>query len=324
MAISLLSICYYAFLLSDVPRFCLFNSPFGSTHIASSAYQKWPTCNSLFVLQVQLSNKEIRPIWSLRVCGRHCVPQSSNHYLDPVEQFVNYSYPERNFDRNQLPDGSISLSPLYSTFRIDLHVRTPTALHQRFRWLQLSQAKFTVFRVLATILHSNLSENIKVGRLCSLAASNHITFIADIGFTHQNLRIVVRLLSSCFKTRFTFTFNDYPHDHEVHNGLASQYTSSNSRIPSRASTNAPSMTRLRLIICSPHSNSSYLNSSYNPATKVEGPFRAILQRIEMIIIEIRIEVQERDCQQSKLPGFNTQQAPTSTASSLNQLKSLLL
>ncbi|KAJ5180981.1 hypothetical protein N7449_012532 [Penicillium cf. viridicatum] len=35
-----------------------------------------------------------------------------------------YCYPEGNFGRNQLPDGSISLSPLYPNSTIDLHVRT--------------------------------------------------------------------------------------------------------------------------------------------------------------------------------------------------------
>ncbi len=42
------------------------------------------------------------------------------------------SYPEGNFGRNQLLDGSISLSPLYPAPVIDLHVRTTTDLHQGF------------------------------------------------------------------------------------------------------------------------------------------------------------------------------------------------
>jgi hypothetical protein len=37
-----------------------------------------------------------------------------------------------NFDRNQLLDGSTSLSPLYPAPTIDLHVRIATALHQGF------------------------------------------------------------------------------------------------------------------------------------------------------------------------------------------------
>ena len=42
------------------------------------------------------------------------------------------SYPEGNFGRNQLLDGSISLSPLYPAPTIDLHVRIATVLHQGF------------------------------------------------------------------------------------------------------------------------------------------------------------------------------------------------
>ncbi|VDP24223.1 unnamed protein product [Schistosoma margrebowiei] len=52
----------------------------------------------------------------------------------------NASYPEGNFGGNQLLDSSISLSPLYSRYTIDLHVRIATVLHQSFLWLQPSQA----------------------------------------------------------------------------------------------------------------------------------------------------------------------------------------
>ena len=45
-----------------------------------------------------------------------------------------------------LLDGSISLSPLYSDLKIDLHVRTPTSLHQSFPWLHPTQAKFAIFK----------------------------------------------------------------------------------------------------------------------------------------------------------------------------------
>ena len=42
------------------------------------------------------------------------------------------SYPEGNFGRNQLLDGSISLAPLYLNQTIDLHVRTASDFHQSF------------------------------------------------------------------------------------------------------------------------------------------------------------------------------------------------
>jgi len=46
-------------------------------------------------------------------------------------------YPEGNFGRNQLLDGSISLSPLYPDQIIDLHVRITSDIHQSFLWLHL-------------------------------------------------------------------------------------------------------------------------------------------------------------------------------------------
>ncbi len=50
------------FVVSDELEFRHLNPTFGSSRIASSAYQKWPTKNSLFEETVQLSNCPIRPI----------------------------------------------------------------------------------------------------------------------------------------------------------------------------------------------------------------------------------------------------------------------
>ncbi|CAK1601491.1 unnamed protein product [Parnassius mnemosyne] len=60
-------------------------------------------------------------------------PASSFEYAGVLThlKFEN-SYPEGNFGRNQLLDGSISLSPLYPVPTIDLHVRIATVLHQGF------------------------------------------------------------------------------------------------------------------------------------------------------------------------------------------------
>ena len=57
------------------------------------------------------------------------------------------SYPEGNFGVNQLLDGSMGLSPLYSALTSDLHVNTATILHRTFVRLQSIQAQFTIFRV---------------------------------------------------------------------------------------------------------------------------------------------------------------------------------
>jgi len=56
---------------------------------------------------------------------------------------TNCSYPEGNFGVNQLLDGSMSLSLLYSHQTIDLHVRIAISLHQDFSWLRHVQAKIT-------------------------------------------------------------------------------------------------------------------------------------------------------------------------------------
>ena len=46
--------------------------------------------------------------------------------------YTSYSYPKGNFGGNQLLDGSMSLSPLYPCFTIDLHVRTVCELPPGF------------------------------------------------------------------------------------------------------------------------------------------------------------------------------------------------
>ncbi|KAJ5171599.1 hypothetical protein N7492_004217 [Penicillium capsulatum] len=67
-------------------------------------------------------------------------PLASNHSLYLIKLNSRYCYPEGNFGRNQLLDGSISLSPLYPNLTIDLHVRTAASLHQSFLWLHPIQA----------------------------------------------------------------------------------------------------------------------------------------------------------------------------------------
>ena len=63
------------------------------------------------------------------------------------------SYPEGNFGRNQLLDGSMSLSPLYLGLTNDLHVSTATALQRGFPRLRPAQEKITIFRVSAHMLN---------------------------------------------------------------------------------------------------------------------------------------------------------------------------
>ena len=58
---------------------------------------------------------------------------ASNHYLYLIKLlFPNHSNPEGKFGGNQLLDGSMSLSPLYSDSTSNLHVSTATNFHQSF------------------------------------------------------------------------------------------------------------------------------------------------------------------------------------------------
>jgi len=66
--------------------------------------------------------------------------------------FIRACYPEGNFERKQLLEDSISLSPLCPYSTNDLYVSIATILHQNFFWLQPIQVKFTFFRVLSVHL----------------------------------------------------------------------------------------------------------------------------------------------------------------------------
>ena len=75
---------------------------------------------------------DVAPIQSLRTDQGHCAPEFFNHSLYQMQLLFGWCYPKGNFGRNQLLDGSISLSPLYPSLTIDLHVRTASSLHQGF------------------------------------------------------------------------------------------------------------------------------------------------------------------------------------------------
>ncbi|KAK8670469.1 hypothetical protein V6N13_037087 [Hibiscus sabdariffa] len=85
------------------------NPASGSSRIASSAYQKWPTWSSRFSGTAQRSSRAVLPISSLRIGRGRCAPDASNHWLYPIELAKGSSYPEGNFGGNQLlddgPDG---------------------------------------------------------------------------------------------------------------------------------------------------------------------------------------------------------------------------
>ena len=78
--------------------------------IASSAYPILPTWGYHLAPEVHQRKSWILHIFSLRKDREQHVPDSSNHSLCLVELF-SFSCSEGNFDGNQLPDGSIGLSP---------------------------------------------------------------------------------------------------------------------------------------------------------------------------------------------------------------------
>jgi len=52
-------------------------------------------------------------------------PNFPNHSLYRAKlYYIKRSYPEGNFEENQQLNDSISISPLYTFLKIDLHVRT--------------------------------------------------------------------------------------------------------------------------------------------------------------------------------------------------------
>ncbi|KAI3488500.1 hypothetical protein L1887_47493 [Cichorium endivia] len=61
------------------------NPASGSSRIASSAYQKWPTWSSRFRGTAQRSSRAVLPIYSLRIGRGRCAPDASNHSLYPIE-----------------------------------------------------------------------------------------------------------------------------------------------------------------------------------------------------------------------------------------------
>ncbi|EEB15159.1 hypothetical protein Phum_PHUM351800 [Pediculus humanus corporis] len=119
-------------MVSRERRFGRLNSTFGSSHSASSAYQKWPTWHVSVSLRV--SSRSLAGPRSTSRSGSppDCASRTSPKMFVQVRVLTHLNYPEGNFRRNQLTDDSISLSPLCPVQEIDLHVRISTDLHQGF------------------------------------------------------------------------------------------------------------------------------------------------------------------------------------------------
>ena len=124
---------------SDEHRLWHLNSAFGSSHIASSAYQKWHTSNPAFCVRLQIEQVRLLTYLKFKNRLRKFLPQYLQSFALPAS---GYSYPEGNFGGNQLLDGLISLLPLHPILTIELHVRITMGLHQSFLWLHPIQASF--------------------------------------------------------------------------------------------------------------------------------------------------------------------------------------
>ena len=136
-------------------------SAFGSSRIASPAYQEWPTRRGNLFLPTRPrpafvqstrasfhSSKTRAPHFlsfaNLKFENRSRTfrPRSDRHqsstsnrslYQDTTCELRSLAgYPEGNFGRNQLSEGSIGLSPPRLGRTIDLHVRIAAAFHQTF------------------------------------------------------------------------------------------------------------------------------------------------------------------------------------------------
>ena len=120
------------FLNLHEPLLRRFNTIFGWFPSASSAYQKSPTSTVRLLLYFQIKQSRFLTLSKFENKWRPLGPQASNHYLYDIKHLTQCSYPEGNFDKNQLLDASISLSPLFPSFATDLHVRTAIELPSWF------------------------------------------------------------------------------------------------------------------------------------------------------------------------------------------------
>ena len=118
----------------------------------------------------------------------------------PHVAHTNSSYPEGNFRGNQLLDGSISLSPLYSCLKNDLHVSISAVLQQNFSCLQPAQAQFTIFRVPTYMLkRAVVIQRIKTAVMEHQSVNNNSISLCRRVYNSKT-RTYVRLLGPCFKT----------------------------------------------------------------------------------------------------------------------------
>ena len=114
----------------------------GLSRITLAAYRPAPTRRH--PVRALLRSERCKAIDRLRSSTRvrrPCGPGNPDRCSTTTESgYSDVGSPERPFGRNQLPGGSIGLSPLCPTLAIDLHIRTATILHRALTRLRSGQA----------------------------------------------------------------------------------------------------------------------------------------------------------------------------------------
>jgi len=137
----------------------------------------------------------------------HFDPKSPNYSLYQMQLFfIKRSYPGGNFEENQQLNDSMSISPLYTTVSIDLHVRTPVGPPPDFHQASPSSCKdhhlSGCIRInFAQILQKN-SDRQNVPGLCIPSIHCHFHYALLIWFCHHHTFNSDALLDPCSKTGY--------------------------------------------------------------------------------------------------------------------------
>lgn len=137
-------------------------------------------------------------------------PKSPNHSLYQVKLSIIHPYfPKGNFERNQLPNSSISLSPLYQSQTSDLHVSINKELPSEF---PLTLLRSGIDHCFSGLIHYASSEtHLHTCRIwtpsCCLCMTNArftwftlFAFTTHFCFKYKSTCIRDKLLGPCFKT----------------------------------------------------------------------------------------------------------------------------
>lgn len=135
-------------------------------------------------------------------------PKSPNYSLYQMQLFsIKRSYPGGNFEENQQLNDSMSISPLYTTVSIDLHVRTPVGPPPVFQQASPSSCKdhhlSGCIRInFAQILQKNSDRQNVPGPFLNRPLPSYSLSLRIFWFSHHNTFNSDALLDPCFKTGY--------------------------------------------------------------------------------------------------------------------------